>query len=158
MGEWITIPDSAPTVFLSSLGKEWVEWSVFEDEFDWDFPGQRNIFDRIPAKSFMLFYQTEVPGQANPAAEQIMMAVGETKREAPYGTYIHIKAVYHYGEATKIMSRWESVLDQFEQYYRIGLEHIDQASDNKVYYTYLGYIQDYNDLLYEANHAVGKVI
>lgn len=143
---WIKFPSEIENHYLSSLGNAWVELSVFDEELEDRFPKKASQFNKLPYKNFMIFYTTELTGQQHDGWEHLMMIIGRANKTDDFGSYINITGMYRYGFAVKNVFSLNDAITELENYFPDGIEHIDQARDENIYYTFLGYVSDFEDL------------
>ena len=151
---WIAFPEYVENCYLNTLGREWVTEEVFAEEFERDYPNQLKNFLQYDKTSFILFFTTAIKGQQPKDWEQLMMVVGETNNSKKYGKYIRVKAIYRYGFAFKKIYTLNDVIEELEEYFPEGISHVDTALDGRVYYTYVGWVNNFPDLLTEVKYTL----
>lgn len=151
---FLKFPDTVENYFMSSLGDSWVDEIVFYEELEDRFPNKINEYMELKGKNFMVFFTTDLQGQQPDGWEQLMMAVGKYKQSKTFGTSIHIKAIFRYGVAFKSVFSLNDVVSEIEEYFPEGLKHLDLANDENLYYTYLGFVSDFDDMVNDTKMAL----
>jgi len=144
---FLTLPNDVENCYLSSMGYQWVEKEVLIDELNEKYNElEVQEFEGIPTKYYLLFFTTELANQQYKDWEHLMMVVGETNKSKPFGTFITITGIYRYGFAVGNIFNLNDVVGELEDYFKEGLNHIDDARSGNVYYTYLGFVSNFGDL------------
>lgn len=151
---WVKLPSEIENFYLSSLGNAWVEKEVFEEELKDRFPQDLQEFKSLKNKNFMVFFTTELEGQQHDGWEHLMMAVGKVNTSKKFGTFIEISGVFRYGFAVSQVNNLNDAISELEEYFEDGLSHIDQALQENIYYTFLGFMTDFEDLCYTTKLAL----
>lgn len=166
---FITIPSDAPIIYVESLSglskKNWLTFSEFEEQGITKFPYLYEAFDDFKTKGskyFLAFYTTNVayrsPSGFVANDEQMMMAVCQYGKIVDFGLVILVKALYRYGMPLKDVATYDDFVTQLEAYFPDGLEHIDDALQNNIKFTFLGWCKDYEDLLNDLVYSFSKVV
>tara|TARA_R110002153_G_scaffold96910_1_gene231395 strand:- start:10 stop:486 length:477 start_codon:yes stop_codon:yes gene_type:complete len=143
---FLTFPEGVENFYLSSLGSSWVEEPVFYEEFQEMYAYESMEFKKLPKKNFMIFFTTELEGQQHDGWEQVMMAVGHITHSKKFGTFITVKAIFRYGFGVKDIFTLNDVVSEIEKYFPVGIEHLDTANAENIYYTYVGMVSNFPDL------------
>jgi hypothetical protein len=151
---FLKFPESVENYYMSSLGASWVDEVVFYEELEDRFPKKIKEYKDLKGKNFMVFFTTDLQGQQPDGWEQLMMAVGNYKISKTFGTSIHIKAIFRYGVAVKSVFSLNDVVSEIEEYFPEGLTHLDLANDENMYYTYLGFVSDFDDMVKDTQKAL----
>tara|TARA_R110002012_G_scaffold294592_2_gene490807 strand:- start:1 stop:477 length:477 start_codon:yes stop_codon:yes gene_type:complete len=151
---FLKFPETVENYYMSSLGNSWVDEIVFYEELEDRFPTKIKEYKELKGKNFMVFFTTDLQGQQHDGWEQLMMAVGNYKESKTFGTSIHIKAIFRYGFAVKSVFSLNDVVGEIEEYFPEGLKHLDLANDENMYYTYLGFVSDFDDMVKDTQVAL----
>ena len=154
---FIELPTRIENYYQSKLGHAWVEEDVWVEEFNEKFKGKMDEFDKLPKRNFLVFFTTEIENQQPDGWDQLMMVIGVVKKSEEYGTYIKINSLYRYGFAVAQLNTLTDITKELEDYFPEGLDHLQVAKDENLYYTYVGWVDSFPVLATEVVHAMKGV-
>ena len=151
MGQ-INIPSSLPTHYYNRYSKDWVTSDVWNQQFYDELSSVENAkemaeeFYSMPKKKLAIFFSTQFPENQPDGWEHLMVIILEKKSNSN-NNYYEVKTLHRYGYLVSSPKNGDEMLQEINQYFEDGKRHMDDITDQGIYWKYIGNVDDYPNLL-----------
>jgi len=151
MGQ-INIPSSVPTHYYDKYTQDWVTADTWNQMFYDDLSNAKDSkevaegFYSMPKKNLAIFFSTQFPKNQPNGWEHLMVMVLEKKSNSEYN-YYEVKTLHRYGYMVGSPETNDEMLQEINQYFEDGQKHMNDITDQGIYWKYIGNVDDYPNLV-----------